>query len=294
MNRRLPKWLRFLFAPIRWFWRSFFPMHFVRFQYRYITGRKLNLHNPQTFTEKLQRLRLIHYPNDPLVSHCSDRVGLMDYLKEHNLSEHQVPVLGVYDRYDDIPFETLPQAFVLKCTHASGFHAIILNKQTIDHHQLRRQFNRWLKTNYGRLTVEMHYASIPPKMIVEAYVGKGSSLPLEYKLHVFHGEVKYLYVVSGRGHDLRYTHFLADWSSFPQAQFNGWQASSYPILEPKVFPRMKTIAEKLGQPFPFVRVDLYVINEKIYVSELTFTPAKGTLNLVDPSVDHLMGEWLTL
>ena len=294
MNRRLPKWLRFLFAPIRWFWRSFFPMHFVRFQYRYITGRKLNLHNPQTFTEKLQRLRLIHYPNDPLVSHCSDRVGLMDYLKEHNLSEHQVPVLGVYDRYDDIPFETLPQAFVLKCTHASGFHAIILNKQTIDHHQLRRQFNRWLKTNYGRLTVEMHYASIPPKMIVEAYVGKGSSLPLEYKLHVFHGEVKYLYVVSGRGHDLRYTHFLADWSSFPQAQFNGWQASSYPILEQTVFPRMKTIAEKLGQHFPFVRVDLYVINVKIYVSELTFTPAKGTLNLVDPSVDHLMGEWLTL
>lgn len=294
MNRRLPKWINAFFTPIRWFLRTLFPLTFVKLQYRYITGKKLNLKTPTTWTEKLQYLRLVRYPHDPLVTQCTDRVGVRAYLRDCALESYLVPSLGVFDSYTSIPFNKLPRAFVMKCTHASGFNVIILDKTRMNHKRLQKQFSRWLKINYGKQTVEMHYANIPPKIMIEPYLGKGNSLPLEYKLHVFNGRVRYLYVVSGRGHDIRYTHFLEDWTPFPEAQFNGWKEADYPLLEPKLFPTMKHIAENLAQPFPFVRVDFYLIDEKIYVSELTFTPAKGTLNLVDPTVDTKMGTWLTL
>ena len=292
MNRRLPAMIRILFSPIRWLWIRLFPTHYLRMQYRFITGRHLSLTHPKTFTEKLQYYRLKLYPFDPLVIRCTDRLGLMDYLQENDLSAIQVPILGTYHRFEDIPFASLPSSFVMKCTHASGFNQIIYDKKEINLPQLKRQFNRWLKTDYGKKTLEPHYSSIPPRILIETYLGQEKSLPLEYKLHCFQGEMKYLYVVSGRGHDIRYTHFLRDWSPLPGAQFNGWQSSDYPILQPTLFPEMIAYAEKLAKPFPFVRVDMYVIHDKIYLSELTFTPAKGTLNMLDPQVDVMMGAWL--
>ena len=292
MNRKLPHFLRFLLNPIRRFFILLFPKLYIAIQYRYITGRRLSLKHPQTYTEKLQAYRVNVYPNDPLVISCTDRLGLMEYLKSNNLDAYQVPILGIYDSFDQIDFASLPNQFVIKCTHASGFNKIVLNKSSLNLRSLKRLVTRWLKTNYGKMTYEMHYASIPPRILIEAYLGKGESLPLEYKLHCFQGHMNYFYVVSGRGSDIRYTHFLRDWTPYPGAQFNGWKSSSYPILEPKTFSDMIVISEKLAKPFPFVRVDMYDIDGKIYVSELTFTPAKGTLNLIDPTVDKTMGAWL--
>jgi hypothetical protein len=292
MNRKLPAFLRFLLNPFRRLLIAIAPKLYVALQYRYITGKKLSLNNPQSYTAKLQAYRVNVYPHDPLVIHCTDRLGLIEYLKQNGLEAYQVPVLGVYASFDAIDFTTLPTQFVMKCTHASGMNTIVQNKATLNLHALKKQYTRWLKTNYGKKTYEMHYASIPPRILIEHYLGKGDSLPLEYKLHCFQGEMKYLYVVSGRGNDIRYTHFLHDWSPFPGAQFNGWKSSSYPILKPSTFSQMVSISEKLSKPFPFVRVDMYDIDGKLYVSELTFTPAKGTLNLIDPSVDETMGAWL--
>jgi hypothetical protein len=151
-----------------------------------------------------------------------------------------------------------------------------------------------MKQDYGLKTLERHYSPIPRNIIIEEYLGLDSSLPIEYKIHVFHGKAKYLHVVTGRGADIRYTHLLINWTPFPGAQFNGCKTADYPVVEPEGFKTMIQLAEKLGSPFPFVRVDLYSIKGKIYFSELTFTPAKGTLKLADPLVDRQMGTWLTL
>lgn len=285
--------VRFLFLPARWFLIRFFPQTYLKLQYRFITGKKLNLNAPTSFTEKIQYLRHYVFPRDPLVIRGSDRVAVRTILKEKKLSRYLIQSYGSYQDVDAIPFATLPKQFVLKCSHASGFNEIVYDKTTLNLHRLKKQFKKWLKTDYGLSTLERHYSSIPRSIIVEKYLGFERSLPIEYKIHVFNGVAKYLYVVTGRNHDIRYTHFLRDWTPFPGAQFNGWRAADYPIVQPENFQEMLTLAERLGESYPFVRVDLYNIKGKIYFSELTFTPAKGTLKLVDPKIDDLMGGWLS-
>ena len=272
----------------------FLPIVYLHWQYRFITGKKLHLTKPKLYTEKLQYLRHVVFPQDPLVIRASDRVAVREMLEEKGLKKYLVPIYGSYHRFEDIPWKQLPKQFVLKCTHASGFNHIVLDKNQVHVPKLKRLFNRWLKQDYGLNTLERHYSPIPRKIIIETYLGLATSLPIEYKIHVFHGQAKYLYVVTGRGSNIRYTHLLINWTPFPGAQFNGWKTAEYPVIEPENFKTMVQLAEKLGSPFPFVRVDLYSIKGKIYFSELTFTPAKGTLKLSDPDVDAQMGEWLTL
>lgn len=272
----------------------FLPVAYLHWQYRFITGNKLNLTNPKLYTEKLQYLRHFVFPLDPLVIRATDRVAVRAMLEEKGLKKYLVPTYGSFDRFEDIPWKQLPKQFVLKCSHASGFNHIVLDKDHLHLPPLQRKFNRWLRQDYGLKTLERHYSPIPRKIIIEKYLGFATSLPIEYKIHVFHGQAKYLYVVTGRGADIRYTHLLINWTPFPGAQFNGWTSADYPVIEPDKFKTMVQLAEKLGSPFAFVRVDLYSIKEKIYVSELTFTPAKGTLKLTDPLVDAQMGEWLSL
>jgi len=288
---RLGKWI---FSPLRWVLIRFFPVTYLNLQYRYVTGHRLKLFNPTTYTEKLQYLRHVVFPKDPLVIRGTDRVAVRAYLKEKKLTAHLIPVLGIYKRVEDIDWESLPKQFVMKCSHASGFNRIIFDKAEVNVSQLKRQFRRWLATDYGLKTLERHYSPIPRNIIIEKYLGVDHSLPIEYKLHVFHGVVKYLYVVTGRNSDIRYTHFLRDWTPFPGAQFNGWKSANYPVVQPENFAKMIAIAEKLAAPFPFVRVDLYNLKGKIYFSELTFTPAKGTLKLVDAQIDTVMGGWLSI
>jgi hypothetical protein len=288
------QFIRILFYPLRWFMIRFLPVTYLHWQYRFITGKKLHLTKPKLYTEKLQYLRHFVFPQDPLVIRATDRVAVRAMLEEKGLKKYLVPTLGSYDRFEDIPWKQLPTQFVLKCSHASGFNHIVLDKDQVHLPSLQRKFNRWLRQDYGLTTLERHYSPIPRKIIIETYLGLATSLPIEYKIHVFHGQAKYLYVVTGRGADIRYTHLLINWTPFPGAQFNGWKSADYPVVEPDKFKTMVQLAEKLGSPFPFVRVDLYSIKGKIYFSELTFTPAKGTLKLTDPLVDAQMGEWLTL
>ena len=267
---------------------------YVELQYKYITHHKLNLKDPKRYTEKLQYLRLYVYPKDPLVSKCAGRVGVREYLKENGLEEYLIPCVGVYDKFEDIDFDKLPNSFAMKCSHGCAMNYICYDKSKIDKEALRKQFNKWLKTNYGKQTVELHYSPIKPQIIVEELMLEKGKLPTEYKIHVFNGAAKNLYVVTSRGVDIRYNNYYIDWAPFDGSQFNGWKKTDYPLEKPKNFSKMVELAEKLAKKFPFVRVDLYNIEGKIYFSEMTFTPAKGTLILDDDKCDFEMGEWLDI
>lgn len=284
---------RALVLPFRGIIKKISPVTYVKLQYKYITHHKLNLKSPKRYTEKLQHLRLYEYPNNDLVSKCASRVGVREYIKELGLDEYLIPCLGIYDNFDDINFAELPNQFVMKCSHACAFNMIVKDKSTLDINEARKKFNKWLKTNYGKKTIELHYAKIKPQIIIEKYIG-GLELPLEYKIHVFNGKAKNLYVVSGRGKDIRYNNYYIDWTPFDGSQFNGWKKTDYPLNKPENFDEMIKLAETLAKPFPFVRVDLYNIDGKIYFGEMTFTPAKGTLILDDDNADFEMGEWLKI
>ena len=270
------------------------PVFYVKKQYKYITHHKLNLKNPVRYTEKLQYLRLFVYPKDIDVIRCASRDGAREYVKECGFEDILIPSYGVFEKFEDIDFDKLPNQFVLKCTHACAFNLIVKDKSKFNKEDARKKFHKWLHTNYGNMTCEKHYSPIKPHIIVEKYIGELEHLPTEYKIHVFNGIAKSMYVVTGRNEDIRYNNYYIDWTPFDGSQFNGWKKTDYELEKPKNWDRMVRIAEELGKIFPFVRVDLYNIDGKIYFSELTFTPAKGTLILDDDKCDFEMGEWLDI
>jgi hypothetical protein len=285
---------RALVAPWRNLVKALSPVAYVKYQYKYITHHKLNLKNPVRYTEKLQYLRLFVYPKDPAVIRCAGRVGVRDYVKECGYESALIPSLGVYDSFDQIDFDKLPNSFVMKCSHASGFNQIVRDKNQFNKAEAKEKFDRWLKTDYGKMTMERHYSGIKPQILIERFLGTMDDLPVEYKIHVFNGTARNLYVVTGRGKDIRYTQFYVDWTPFDGSQFNGWLKSDTPIEKPKNFADLVRMAEKLASPFPFVRVDLYDIDGKVYFGEMTFTPAKGTLIFDDDKTDFEQGEWLDI
>ena len=288
------KFKRFVATSVRGIIKFFSKKKYIELQYRYITHHKLNLKNPVRYTEKLQYLRLYVYPKNPMVSKCAGRVGVRDYVKELGYEDILIPIYGVYDKFDDINFDELPSKFVMKCSHGCAMNYICYSKKDIDIPVLRKKFNKWLKTNYGKKTVELHYSPIKPQIIIEKLMLDGDKLPTEYKIHVFNGKAKSLYVVTSRYIDIRYNNYYIDWTPFDGSQFNGWKKTDYPLEKPANLEKMALLAENLAKIFPFVRVDLYDINGKIYFSEMTFTPAKGTLILDDDNADFEMGEWLDI
>lgn len=274
--------------------RKLSPVLYVKTQYKYVTGHKLNLDNPIRYTEKLQHLRLYEYPNDPLVRKCASRLGGREYVQEKGYGESLIAVLAVRDSFSDIDFSILPESYVLKCNHASGFNQVVFDNKTMDYASTKKKFDKWMKTDYGKMTVEPHYVGMKRCILIEQLLLENGDLPTEYKIHCFNGKAKNLYVVRGRGKDIRYDQLYIDWTPFDESQFNGWKKSDVPPTRPSNFDKMIKMAEDLAKPFPFVRVDLYSIDGKIYFSELTFTPAKGTLRFDDDNADFIQGEWLTL
>lgn len=293
-NLKENKLKRAIALPFRGVIKTFFPKAYIKLQYKYITHHKLNLDKPVRYTEKLQYLRLYTYPKNPLVTKCASRDGLREYVTCLGLEQYLVPIYGLYNSFDEIHFNDLPSSFVMKCTHGCAMNEIVFDKSKLDLKQLRKKFKKWLKTNYGNKTLEKHYSPIKPKIIIEQLLKENGHTPIEYKIHVFNGTAMNLYVVTDRGNDIRYTNFYINWTRFDGSQFNGWKSSDTEPIKPENFDEMVKLAETLASPFPFVRVDLYSIDGKIYISEMTFTPAKGTLILDDDNVDFEMGEWLNI
>ena len=293
-NLKENKFKRFFAVSVRGIIKFLSKKQYISLQYKYITHHKLNWKNPTRYTEKLQYLRYYVYPKNPEVSRCAGRRGVREYLKELGLEEYLIPIYGIYAKFDDIDFDKLPNQFVMKCTHGSGMNFICYDKSKIDINALRKKFNKWLKFNYGKKIVELHYAPIKPEIIIEKLMLENDKLPVEYKIHVFNGVARSLYVVTARNVDIRYNNYYIDWTPFDGSQFNGWKKTDYSLTKPDNFQDMVDLAEKLAKKFPFVRVDLYDINGKIYFSEMTFTPAKGTLILDDDNADFEMGKWLDI
>lgn len=293
-NLKENKFKRALVSPFRGLVKCVSKKAYISYQYKYITHHKLDWKGLNRYTEKLQYLRLYVYPKDDLVSKCAGRIGVREYVKERGFEQNLIKIYGIFDRFEDIDFAKLPNQFAMKCSHGCAMNYICYDKNKINYEELKKKFNKWLKTNYGKKTVELHYAKIKPQIIIEELMLENNKLPTEYKIHVFNGVAKNLYVVTSRGVDIRYNNYYIDWTPFDGSQFNGWKKTDYPLKKPSNFDEMVKIAESLADKFPFVRVDLYNIDGKIYFSEMTFTPAKGTLILDDDKCDYEMGKWLDI
>ncbi|MFA5485586.1 MAG: ATP-grasp fold amidoligase family protein [Bacilli bacterium] len=293
-NFKENKLKRFVGETMRPVFRFVSKKLYVTWQYRYITGHKLNWKKLHRYTEKLQYLRLYHFPYDESVIRATSRIGARVRVASKKLDEILIPLVGIYNDVEEIDFARLPSRFVVKANHASGLLHICTNKSEEDWPALKKKIKAWLKIDYGRETVEPHYSKVRPSIIIEQYVGNPKSLPVEYKIHVFNGTAKYLYIVSGRNVDIRYDNLYIDFTPFDEAQFNHWQKSDIPPQKPDNFDKLVRYAEALADDFIFCRVDFFLVANHIYFNEFTFTPAKGTLTFDDDQADFIISEWLDI
>ncbi|MBD3921515.1 glycosyl transferase [Paenibacillus sp. PR3] len=256
-------------------------------------GKKLNLNDPQTFNEKLQWLKL--YDRNPLYTRLVDKYEVRKYIAETIGEQYLIPLLGVWNSFDEIDFERLPNQFVLKCTHDSGGLVICKDKSKLDLKQARRKINHCIKKNYFYNTREWPYKNVKPRIIAEQFIKDDIDDDLkDYKLICFNGEVKCTFVCTNRhtGAGLHMTFYDNDWRVMPFERH--YPKESVPIRRPAHFEKMKEIAEQLSSRMALVRIDFYEVKGKLYFGEVTFYPGSGFEEFTPDSYDYLLGSWINL
>lgn len=206
-----------------------------------------------------------------------------------------IPTLGVWDSFDNIDFTNLPNQFVLKCTHDSGGIVICRDKSTFDTQSVKKKMTQCLKTNYFWGTREWPYKNVKPRIIAEKYIEDNKQGELkDYKLMCFNGKVECSFVCEDRYKDtgLKVTFYDADWNVMPFERH--YPRNSVLCERPKKYDLMVELAEKLSENIPFVRVDFYEVQGKVYFGEMTFYPGAGFEEFNPPEWDKKLGDWLVL
>ena len=266
---------------------------YLKYFFRGMMGQKLNLDNPKSFSEKLQWLKV--YDRNPLYTKLVDKYEAKKIIAQQIGEEYIIPTLGVWDRFEDIDFNLLPNQFVLKCTHDSGGLVVCKDKATLDFDQAKKKIQESYKNNYYFYGREWPYKDVKPRIIAEKYMEDTSTGELrDYKFFCFNGEVKALFVATDRigSKETNFDFIDADYQHLPFT--NGHLNASTIPAKPINFEKMKAIASKLSQNIPHVRVDLYECNGKVYFGEMTFTHWSGFMQYEPQEWDYTFGSWLKL
>lgn len=286
-----PEWLLGVFLR-RTFDKWLDDKTYIQWEYFSGMGKFPNLENPRTFNEKLQWLKLnnIHPEYERLV----DKFEAKEHVAKIIGKEHIIPTLGVYDNFDEIIFDQLPNQFVLKTTHDCGGIYVCKDKTKLDKKAARKKIEKSLNYNYYYVHREYPYKNVKPRIIAEQYMVDESGTELkDYKFFCFDGKCKMLFIATDRSiGDVRFDFFNTEFNHLPFKQGHPW--ANKKIIKPIGFERMIEIAETLSKGFPHIRVDLYNINGKIYFGELTFFHFSGNVPFEPAEWDYKIGEWLKL
>ena len=265
----------------------------VKRRWREMMHRDLDLENPKTLTEKIQWLKI--YDSNLLKTYCSDKITVRDYCKEKLGQDYFIPILAVYNKFDEIDFSKLPKDYVLKTNHGSHTN-IIVRDGKINKELARRNFNDWMSKDWSWWGYELAYKPIPRKIFIEQYMNDGHTDLIDYKFLCFNGEPKYCQVMTDRHKSSFHTNYY-NMNFEPQLNISRNDIpANYSVKDkkPKNWELMKETAKKLSEDFNFVRVDLYEIDDKMYISELTFFPAAGYVNYKNKDTDLKLGNMLQL
>lgn len=264
---------------------------FVKFEYYLGMHKKLNLDAPQTYNEKLQWLKL--NCRQDRYSALVDKYEVKNIVADIIGEQYIIPTLGVWDKFEDIDFDLLPEQFVLKCTHDSGGLVICDDKETFDIKAAKKKIERSQRKNYYYEHREYPYKGVCPRIIAEKFMVDNKCNELrDYKFFCFGGEVKFMFIASDRPHDTRFDFFDRNFEHLPITQ--GHPMADKLINKPAGFEEMIRLAEKLSKDIPHVRVDFYEVNDSIYFGEMTFFHFSGNVPFEPEEWDYKIGEMLTL
>lgn len=297
-KKQLEHWLK---HPTR-----FFPALIVRFgkklpddiylklQYYSVFGKKLNLKNPKTFNEKLQWLKL--YDRKPEYTTMVDKVEAKKWVADRIGEQYIIPTLGVWERAEDIDFDSLPDQFVLKTNHDSGAVIICKDKKRLDKEAAIEKLNQSLKLDFYKYGREWPYKNVKRRILAEQMLKSDSAdgdIP-DYKFMCFNGKVECSFMVTERfsGKGLKVTFFDRNWNKMPFTRH--YPASDEVLPKPNNYGQLVSIAEKLSAGTKFLRVDFYELDDKIYFGELTFYPGCGYEEFTPEEWDHKLGKLIML
>ena len=278
---------------VGWRYASMPDDEYLKRMYRLRMGRDLDLDNPQTFTEKLQWLKL--YDRRSEYTLMADKYAVKKIVADKIGSEYVITLLGVWDNPDDIDFSALPEQFVMKCNHDSGLSlSICRDKSHFDFKNAKLRARRAMKKNNYLHSREWPYKNIKPLVIAEEYMQDSSSPNLTvYKFFTFNGEPKIIQVIQDDKTSYEsIDYFDTDWKRLDLRQ--NYPNSKTPLSRPECLSEMLELAAKLSAGIPHVRVDLYQVNGRVYFSEYTFFSDAGMVGFQPPEWDEILGSWLTL
>ena len=250
-----------------------------------------NITNPKSYNEKLQWLKLNWY--NPLAAKCADKYTVREYVKDKGLENILNNLYGVFESTSEINIDKFPEKFVLKTTHGSGMNIICPDKKNFDWRNAKKQLERWLKLNYYYLGGEWVYKDLKPRIICEEFIETiDNKPPKDYKIFCFNGKPHLLFVASDRGISTKFDFYTCDWKRIPLKQH--YPNSNTELEKPRALEEMLSIAEKLSEGFPHVRVDFYYEQERVIFGEMTFFHFGGTQPFEPVEYDYILGELLDL
>lgn len=262
--------------------------------YKKTHGAYPDLENPKTFSEKLVWSLLNH--RDVLYVKYADKYAVREFVKICIGEKYLIKCFAIYTKIEEIDFDNLPNSFVLKATHASGWNLICPNKLELNQRKSRRILKYWLSHNYYSTNREWHYKSMPKRVICEEFIGnKDGTPPIDYKILCFNGIPKLILLDIGRFKHIRRNIYDIDWNQYKDIEITFEQDHSREYEKPKNLEEMLDIARKLSKGFEHVRIDLYNVDGKIYFGEMTFFHGAGVYSTYSPkNIDLLIGSWFNL
>ena len=226
---------------------------------------------------------------------CADKYEVRKYVSYMGFAEILNTLYGVWKDADEIQDEDLPAQFVLKCNHGCGYNRICTDKTSFDLPAARRLLSKWLREDYWKLNAEMQYRGISPRIVCEKYLGSGEQMPYDYKIYCFNGKPAYILACEERETGRpKFYFFDTAWNFCPITRDGRNAPEGFSLAKPKCLDRMLECAAKLSSPFPFVRVDLYEVDEEVVFGEMTFTPSAGMDTGRLPEIDLMFGEMLSI
>jgi len=265
---------------------------YIRCLYRFYLNGEIDLEKPVTFNEKLNWLKL--HDRREIYTKMVDKYAAKEFVGDIIGMEHIIPAIGIWDDVDSIPFDTFPKKFVIKCTHDSGSVVVVNDRDKFDREKVKADYRERLKQNYFYPYREWPYKDVKPRILAEKYMETLNGEPLVvYKLFCFNGLPKIAQIIQND----KFPNESIDYVDMDFCLMDirqNFPNSKNHLNPPDTWEEMKEFASKLSEGIPFIRVDFYEIEHKLYFSEFTFYSDAGMVAFEPEKWDKILGDWISL